>query len=347
MNKIAGLTVSTSWTCLIKNAIIYEIMTEIDNGGAHAIKGFNYQKSVIVLISVLHYLSEDDFEIYVEAKDDIVVKLKNIHTYIQVKGKVLSIGDITRRPDGKDSILEKNHSHGSEHDSYYKIICPSFTKDEKFLEKTHPMIFKKGVDIFNYTQNATDEIIKKLPSVSTAKLINSRIGTTKFQVNIEEGLRYIKGVMVEEEIQVDNNHGMASIEELCLRIDTLSEKVSDKDEDFEDKKFTSKDLVKIFSNTYKAKCFQNILDRLDFTLKKQELVKSKRVGVRALYRSNYSEAVQKLQEINLEETKESEVLQLVLKSVGFNNIDDENIKIAIIVEAYGQLVFESGINNEY
>ena len=319
-------------------------MTAIDNGGAHAIKGFNYQKSVIVLISVLHYLYEDDFEIYVEAKDDIVVKLKDKHTYIQVKGKKMSIGELTKRPDGKDSILEKSHSHGNESDSYYKIISPSFANDAKYLKKTDPRIFKKGADIFDYTSDATKEIIKKLPGTSRAKLANSRIGLTKYQVDIEEALRYIKGVMVEENIPVDNNHGMASLQELCLRIDVSSERVSQKDEDLEKKKFTSKDLATIFSNTYKANYFDDVLSRLNFNIVKRELVKSKRVAVGAIYKSNYAEAKQKLKELNLEEMTESDVLQIVLKSVDFSNINDQNTRIAIIVDAYSQLAFENRIN---
>lgn len=319
-------------------------MTVIDNGGAHAIMGFNYQKSVIVLISVLHYLNEDDFEIYVEAKDDIVVKLKNKHTYIQVKGKKMSISELTKKPDGKDSILEKNHSHGDESDSYYKIISPSFANDVKYLKKTSPRILKKGADIFDYTEDATREINKRLPGISQVKLSNSKIGLTKYQVDIEEALRYIKGVMVEEDMQVDNNHGMASLQELCLRIDVSSERTLEKDEDLEKKKFTSKDLATIFSNTYKAKCFDDILARLDFSIAKQELVKSRRVAVGRIYRSNYSEAKQKLKELDLEDMKEGDVLQEALQSVDFSNISDENTKIAIIVDAYSQLVFESRVN---
>ncbi len=318
-------------------------MVVIDNGGAHAIKGFNYQKSVVILIAVLHYLNEDDFEIYVESRDDIVIRLNGIETYIQVKGKKLSLGMLTQRPKEKDSILEKNLANGNGESSFYKIIAPSFASNTKYLKKTSPRVFKKGVDIFIYTKDATEEITKRLPGISKVKLNNSRIGLTKYQVDIEEALRYIKGVMTEENIQVDNNHGMASLQELCLRIDVNSERISKKDEDLEKKKFTSRDLATIFSNTYKAKCFDNVLARLNFTVVKQELVKRKRVAVGAIYKSNYSEAKQKLEEMDLEEMKESDVLQVVLKSVDFSNISDENTKIAIVVDAYSQLVFESGI----
>lgn len=325
-----------------KNDILCTFMSVIENGGAHAIKGFNYQKSVIVLISVLHYLSEDDFEIYVEAKDDIVVKLEATETYIQVKGKKMSIGELTKKPDGKDSIIEKNHANGGD-GSFYKVISPEFANNKKYLKKTTPRIFKKGADVFDYTKDATDEIIDKLPKISKAKLSNSKIVLTKFQANIEDALTYIKGIMVGQDIQVDNNHGMASLQELCLRIDQSSERVSKNTSDLEKKKFTSKDLSTIFSHTYKAKCFDDVLAKLNYSTAKQEMIKNKRVAVAAIYKSFYNDAKRELEKLDLIEMKESDVLEKVLNSVNFDGVIDEIIKIAIVLDAYSQIVFDRRI----
>lgn len=41
-------------------------MGTVNNGGAYAIKGFNYQKLVVVLIAVQNYLKTKDFEIYID-----------------------------------------------------------------------------------------------------------------------------------------------------------------------------------------------------------------------------------------------------------------------------------------
>ncbi|MBB6696659.1 hypothetical protein [Clostridium algidicarnis] len=44
----------------------------IDNGGAIAIKGFNYQKASIILVMIKNY-SRDGFHVIPEAEDDFQV----------------------------------------------------------------------------------------------------------------------------------------------------------------------------------------------------------------------------------------------------------------------------------
>ena len=55
-----------------------------ENGGAEAIKGFNFQKANLILIAINNYL-KDNFKIYIEAEDDVVVSYNNYKAYLQVK----------------------------------------------------------------------------------------------------------------------------------------------------------------------------------------------------------------------------------------------------------------------
>lgn len=91
-------------------------MSTIDNGGAIAIKGFNYQKASIILI-IIHHFQKKNFKVVPESKEDFVIHLNNEVYYIQVKGtKKLSIGKLKSKPSGKDSIIEKNISPGEDSD---------------------------------------------------------------------------------------------------------------------------------------------------------------------------------------------------------------------------------------
>lgn len=59
---------------------------KINNGGAIAIKGFNYQKASIILIMINNYQRED-FLIIPEAEDDFQVYVDGKTIFIQVKGE--------------------------------------------------------------------------------------------------------------------------------------------------------------------------------------------------------------------------------------------------------------------
>lgn len=72
-------------------------MTRIDNGGATAIKGFNYQKASIILV-LLKNFEKEEFAIVPEAGDDFEVHVDNKKIYVQVKGtKQLSLKKLIGR----------------------------------------------------------------------------------------------------------------------------------------------------------------------------------------------------------------------------------------------------------
>ncbi|MDU5510876.1 dsDNA nuclease domain-containing protein [Enterococcus gilvus] len=72
-------------------------MSNNDNGGAIAIKGFNYQKAAIILVMIKNY-EKDNFKVIPESSEDFEVNLEDANFFIQVKGtKKLSIKNLVKR----------------------------------------------------------------------------------------------------------------------------------------------------------------------------------------------------------------------------------------------------------
>lgn len=134
-------------------------MSTIDNGGASAIKGFNYQKSIAMLIAVLHFLDKD-FELAVEAEDDIVFSSPFKTVYIQAKSGKMSLATISKRYKEKSSVIEKNISHGTGKNDLYKIVSPAFKNMDKTLKKVDATLITQGASIFQYSSEAIKTISK-------------------------------------------------------------------------------------------------------------------------------------------------------------------------------------------
>lgn len=315
-------------------------MEKIDNGGANAIKGFNYQKSVIVLIAVLHYLNENNFQIYVESEDDIVITIKNTKTYMQAKSRGLSLASIVKRVDSKDSILEKNLAKGDEQNSYYKLVTPNFANIGNYLDDAEPSILTEGASIYSYSSTARVEIEKKLPDLSKVKLKNSRVALTAFKANQKDALTYIQGVMTNQGIPVDNSYGRASLSELCNQIDQRSEVSVQNPADYEKKKFTHENLSIIFSHSYKAKYFEDILSALGYSLARQVDLRKKNITVGAIYGSNIEDAKKAIQDMDIANMNEREIISGVIDSVHFVGVSDELDKEAVAINAFSQVLFE-------
>ena len=328
------------WFYREKHDIVCLIMSDYDNGGAYAIKGFNYQKSIVALIAVLHYLDDDDqFEIYVESKDDIVVKAKNIETYIQVKSSELSLNSITRRDKNKNTVIGKNLSNGDEQ-SRYKLVAPSFKDKEKHLEDTKPNVITKGASVFSYNKDAFDEIMKRMPELHSEKVKNSSVAITAYKAEMIEAVRYLTAIMVEDGIPVDNGYGNAVIEELYVEIDQKSAKIVKSDEDYEFKKFTHQNLSLIISHSYKIECFEEIMQKLGYNLTKKERMKKKKLNIPVQYSSYHEEAKRHIQSYDLENMPEAEVVKKALEDTNFDSITDRSFMEVIVVDAFSQILFE-------
>ena len=76
---------------------------KMENGGAIAIKGFNYQKASIILVMINNY-SRDGFKVIPEADDDFQILVEGQNIFIQVKGeKNLTLKQLINK-----GIIEKN-----------------------------------------------------------------------------------------------------------------------------------------------------------------------------------------------------------------------------------------------
>lgn len=316
-------------------------MKAIDNGGAIAIKGFNYQKSVVMLIAVLHFLDDDKFELSVETKDDIVVSSKSGATYLQTKSNKLSVTSITMQPKGKASILEKNLSNGEEAESSYKLVAPSFKDIENNLDETLGSVITQGAKVYKYNEAAVGKITERLPKIPQGKLKKARVALTLFGEDQKEALNHIQGVMTSMGIPVDNGHGIRSLDELSRQVDQRSAIVAESEADFLRKKFTKEDLSAIFSHSHKLKHFEKIIEKLGYNTAKQNALNTARVSVAAIHDSNHSAAkkfIEGLEDlINLSEAK---VVEETLKAISFNGIDDTTVREAIVIDAYSQVIYE-------
>jgi hypothetical protein len=133
-------------------------------GGANAIKGFNYQKAVINLISVLNYNKTDFIAIFVENQDDIEVIMQDSHTFLQAKSKRLNITDLIKPDTENYSILGKNLQKNKKGTtSRYKIICTDFSKKDKDdLQATTTENHIFDDEIYKYSDAQKQKIINCL-----------------------------------------------------------------------------------------------------------------------------------------------------------------------------------------
>lgn len=317
-------------------------MGAIDNGGAQAIKGFNYQKSVIALIAVLHYLDKEQLDIYVESEDDIVVKTPKRKTYIQSKGAEQSVATLVRRKDGKDSILEKSLSSGADgEDNRYKIVAPRFGSYEKSLLEETADIFTEGAQVFSYLDTARTSITDKLPDISERKLLNSRVAITSFPAKQSDALTHIKGVMSNMNIPIDNSYGSAALGELCLRIDQKSEIIAKDATDYEKKKITQHDLRQIFGHTHKAQFFEDIINALGYPIMKRTELVNKNATIGAIFGAYIDMAVEEIKKMDdLTDIDERTAIDRVLGAISFTSDVSSLDKEAVAVNALSHVMFE-------
>ena len=117
------------------NKIVSVDDEEVDNGGAIALKGFNYQNAVASLIAILNY-DKDNFLLFIETKDDIEVDIEDKHVFIQVKGQSLSLTNLlsieNKNSDNKKCIFSKNIKKNHPK-ALYHIVLLSLKMTKKML----------------------------------------------------------------------------------------------------------------------------------------------------------------------------------------------------------------------
>ncbi|MDN4526400.1 dsDNA nuclease domain-containing protein [Fictibacillus fluitans] len=324
---------------------------EFDNGGAEAIKGFNFQKANVILLAINNY-KKKNFKIYVEAEDDIVVSYEGYNAYIQVKKQKHTFKSITKKDkkvkkgsDGKSvviyssSILEKNLNSGTEKDRFKLIVKDFGATDKKQLKIKKPGSLCS--ELFELSKEAKALIIKALPADLVNKVENFYFYISPIHEDLNEAERYLIGCLNKINIAVDNSRGRSIIAELSLTIDQKAQEIiheeSHKESKFMDTKYFSEVLI-----TCKAmNRFDEVLDSLGYNLLLKSVIKKERLKIQ-LNQSSLKEEMKELLEQFIEECEDLEglsnknVIDHMVKSFTFTEVN-KNLLIAIAIESLCEL----------
>lgn len=276
-----------------------------DNGGAEAIKGFNFQKANLILLAVNNY-QKNNFKIYIEAEDDIVVSYENYKAFIQVKKQVHTFNKITKKgtkkindPSGKSkqkvsvpspSILEKNLSSGTEEDTFKLIVKDIGQQDKKQLKIKRPGSICS--ELYVLSDNAKETLIKSLPDELVRKIENFYFFISPVHEDLNEAEKYLIGSLTSAGISVDDKRGRLIIAELSLTIDQKAQYVINNELDKEFKLMDRNYFSKILQTSESLKRFDNVLNSLDYNMIIKKLVKKERLKIE-LNKSELKEEIKK------------------------------------------------------
>jgi hypothetical protein len=315
---------------------------KIDNGGAEAIRGFNFQKANLILLAINNYM-KPNFKIYIEAEDDIVVSFDEYKAFIQVKKQSHTFNSLLKKekPKGlnkdgsknlneKLSILEKNLSSGEIGDVFKIFVKNIGVKDKKKLK-----IKKPGqicINLYELNDEAKTEILSKLPSEYTNKLDNFYLHISPLGEEYEEAQTYLIGSLNKNDVSVDNNQGRTIIAELALNIDNKSqyiiEEISDKELKYMDYEYFSN----IFITSKAIIKFEKVLDTLNYNSIKTTRIKKERLKIdltKVTLKVEIKNFIQTLDE--LEDLSNLEIVKIVLEK--YLDKEEQNLLIAIAIES--------------
>lgn len=324
--------------CLYKNFTNGDgKMQKFENGGANAIKGFNFQKAAITFIAIKN-LTKPGFHIFVESKDDFEVKYDGYSAYIQVKSQKLSLRKLLNSNKGK-SILEKNLSNG-DNNSKFKVFVKSFSEvDLKNMNKIDKGDICKPLYSYSEAQQKiiTDELKNsELKDNFENKLSQSYIYISPFKDILSDAITFLLGEMAQNDIAVSNKRGHIAINELFTLIDQKSEFIVNKEADYSKKEITKNDLYEIFKLTSSLDHFDELLEATSFSFFEKKEIKVEHLKLIHNYSNEKNAAKQQLENFDVFSTPSEDLLiKEAIKSC--NKIEsfaklEECTKKAIIIE---------------
>lgn len=256
-----------------------------EQGGANALRGFNFQTAMGALIAVFNY-TEEDFKMVVEGAEDIVVHKKGICTFIQVKSSSLKTSDLLRTPKPKKNgerrlaVLYKLLSHDSkqEKERYKLIVSDKFS--EKDLQKKFQLSDQAQIldTVYSPTEQTISVILKQMQkdgiNLSQEKVREFFLYRAPFHTDLESASRYICGVMNEREILTDHGAGRRAFEEVIRIIYQKSECIEMGG--VTQKEISSAELKRIFRTSRRPLLAREILEQLfpDFVFKRDQIEKN-------------------------------------------------------------------------
>ena len=305
---------------------------KIENGGAVAIKGFNYQKASLILVMINNY-SRDGFKVVPEADDDFQIHVDGQNIYIQVKGeKSITLAKLIN-----EKIIEKNLVPGQDED-IRKIFVWDIgrTFQGNLEEKKVGHIISP---LLKCSSSDKEKIVNDLAlDLNQQKRLNNQfIYQTPFSNNLTEAIKYLFGEMVIQKLHVDIESGRALLAELSLMIDQKSETIFDGD-NYQEKEIDGDYLKEIFIQVQKIEMFNEVLDNLTYNSFRREKVRQERVKVPISYYDIKKNVKSKCKNLDIETTPEQELVDEIIEVIdSLSNINNGNLKIAIAIECLCEL----------
>ncbi|MGM0949360.1 MAG: DUF4297 domain-containing protein [Bacillota bacterium] len=329
-------------------------ISKFDNGGAEAIKGFNFQKANLILLSVNNY-QKNNFKIYIEAEDDIVVSYENYKAFIQVKKQVHTFKTITKKemkkindPSGKSkkkisvpspSILEKNLSSGTEENTFKLIVKDVGQKDKKQLKIKRPGSICSELHVLNDT--AKETLIKSLPDELVKKIENFYFFVSPVHEDLNEAEKYLIGCLTAAGVSVDDKRGRLIIAELSLTIDQKAQYVITNEVDKELKLMDKDYFSRILQTSESLNRFDNVLNSLDYNMiikkhiKKEKLkIELNKIELKEDIKNAINEYIENQNDVL--KISDKEIIEYVVNEFKSTKIEDITL-IAVAIESLCEL----------
>ena len=306
---------------------------KINNGGAIAIKGFNYQKASIILIMINNYQRED-FLIIPEAEDDFQVYVDGKTIFIQVKGEK----NITLQKLISKEIIKKNLIPGHDED-IRKIFVWDLGK--KFQNSLKEIV---SGNIISPLLNYSDEDLKRiadnlnLNENQQIRLKNQYIYKTPFNNNLTEAIKRLFGELVSHNLHINNESGRALLSELSLMIDQKSEIIVI-DNNYSQKTIDNVYLKKVFARVEQHQKFDRILDKLPYNEFKKRKIKQEKTKILVSYQNIKKKTKNYCNNLDLEQSTEQELINQIVQIIKNHesSITNNNLIIAIAIECLCEL----------
>ncbi|MBC2242862.1 DUF4297 domain-containing protein [Listeria booriae] len=264
-------------------------MSNIDNGGAIAIKGFNYQKASIILVMINNY-EKNNFKVIPESSEDFEISFADMHFFIQVKGtKKLSIPNLTKRikkPSGQitPSIIEKNLVPGNDEDRRKIFLWDLVETTKKELVSQGGTLVSPLYCLSNEQQQIVEQSLE-LDEHQKKRLYNQKIYITPFSNDLNLALTMLKGEMVNKNLLVTNDRARVVLGELSLEIDQKSEIPVSDENDVKRKEISGEYLKKVFVTVQQKELFDQVLNNLSVNSIVKSNVAKIKLRIPLLYRT--------------------------------------------------------------
>lgn len=312
-----------------------------DNGGAQALKGFNYQNAVVCLIAIQNYKKEN-FLLYVETKDDIELDISNKHAFIQVKSQNLTLNNLLKpsKKNGNFSIFSKNISKEHKNPLYQIVLLGLKTDQKDVLDVSDNIIFSHE---YIYSEEQQEIIVRELKKIGFSedeiknKIPKCRLYFTPFKDNKEDALKYLIGCMNENNIKVDER-GKIILNELLSMISQKAELPIKEDNDITKKTITSEYLNKLFETnelyTKKLQLIDDLLNKEVIQFADKIRIEKELISILSIHKYSYKKLSEKIDRFDFNMKTKQLFETLYSKAIQILPNETKETIFALLIELY-------------